>query len=128
MKSRIAVLSVMLLVGLSLAAYAKPVLLGAKEVGFRLDRDEILVGVRDGLFSKLLFEVQDNDLEMLRVVVTYGNGLDDTIPVRHIFREGSRSRRIDLPGGRRIIRKIVFFYKTVGPVREGRALVRVYGL
>ena len=86
-----------------------------------LDRDEILVGLREGLFSKL-------HLEMLRVVVTYANGVADTIPVRHIFKEGSRSRIIDLPGRKRIIRRIVFFYQTSGPVREGRALVKVYGL
>lgn len=74
------------------AADTKPTLLGAREVGFLVDRDEILVGLREGLF---------------------------TIPVRHIFKEGSRSRIIDLPGRRRIIRKILF---------EGRALVKVYGL
>ena len=53
------------------------------------------------------------------MVVTYANGVADTIPVRHIFKEGSLSRIIDLPGRKRIIRKIVF---------EGRALVKVYGL
>jgi hypothetical protein len=131
MRSRIVILAVgLLLLAGTVAAVgdAKPTLLGAKEVSFRVDRDELLVGLRDGTFSKLLFEVQDNDLEMFRVVVTYGNGATDTIPVRHLFRKGSRSRLIDLPGGRRIIRKIVFFYKTVGPAREGRAQVRVYGL
>ncbi len=124
MKTGIIAFGVVLLLcaGLGLAAAdTKPTLLGAREVGFRVDRDEILVGLREGLFSK-------NDLEMLRVVVTYANGVADTIPVRHIFKEGSRSRIIDLPGRKRIIRKIVFFYQTSGPVREGRALVKVYGL
>jgi hypothetical protein len=110
------------------AADAKPTPLGAKEVNFLAESDVILVGLREGRFSKLLFEVEKNDLEMLRVVVTYANGVADTIPVRHIFKEGSRSRIIDLPGRKRIIRKIVFFYQTSGPVREGRALVKVYGL
>lgn len=131
MKTRIIGIGVVLLLcaGLSLAAAdTQPTLLGAKEVGFRVDRDEILVGLGEGLFSKLLFEVERNDLEMLRVVVTYANGVADTIPVRHFFKEGSRSRIIDLPGRKRIIRKIVFFYKTSGPAREGRALVKVYGL
>jgi hypothetical protein len=130
-KTRIIGIGVVLLLcaGLSLAAAdTQPTLLGAKEVGFRVDRDEILVGLGEGLFSKLLFEVERNDLEMLRVVVTYANGVADTIPVRHFFKEGSRSRIIDLPGRKRIIRKIVFFYKTSGPAREGRALVKVYGL
>jgi hypothetical protein len=131
MKTRFVALCIALLLGIGLSlttADAKPTLMGAKEVNFLAESDVILVGLREGSFSKLLFEVEKNDLEMFRVVVTYGNGVDDTIPVRHIFREGSRSRLIDLPGGRRIIRKIVFFYKTVGPAREGRALVKVYGL
>jgi hypothetical protein len=121
--------SLLLCGGLSLtAADAKPTLLGTKEVTVLVESDVILVGLREGMFSKLLFEVEKNDLEMFRVVVTYGNGVDDTIQVRHLFREGSRSRLIDLPGGKRIIRKIAFFYKTVGPAQEGRALVKVYGL
>jgi hypothetical protein len=131
MKSRITILGAALLLGIGLSlttADAKPTPLGTKEVNFLAESDVILVGLREGRFSKLLFEVEKNDLEMFRVVVTYGNGVDDTIPVRHIFREGSRSRLIDLPGGKRIIRKIVFFYKTVGAAREGRALIRVFGL
>lgn len=108
-------------------ADAKPVLLGEKEVTFRVDRDEIIVGLREGRFSKLLFEVEKNDLEMLSVQVTYGNGKTDTIPLRHLFKEGSRSRVIDLPGGKRIIRRITFFYKTTGPILEGRAVIKVYG-
>jgi hypothetical protein len=131
MKSRLIGLwaSLLLYGGLSLtAADAKPTLLGAKEVTFLVESDVILVGLREGAFSKLLLEVEKNDLEIFRVVITCGNGADDTIQVRHIFREGSRSRLIDLRGGKRIIRKIVFFFKTVGPARVGRALVKVYGL
>ncbi len=105
----------------------KLVLLGEKEVDFRVDRDELVVGLEDGVFSRLRFEVENNDLEMLRVKVTFGNGTSDVVHVRHVFREGSRSRVIDLPGKRRIIRRITFFYKTVGALREGRALIRVYG-
>lgn len=105
---------------------AKRTLLGEKEVTFLAERDDLVIGPREGLFSKLLFEVEKNDLDMLRVEVTYGNGKVDTIPVRHVFKEGSRSRLIDLPGGKRIIRRITFFYRTTGSLREGRALIRVY--
>jgi hypothetical protein len=110
-----------------LSAEAEYVLLGEKEVNFLVDRDELVVGPKDGKFRRLRFEVEKNDLEMLKVLVTYGNGKIETVPVRHVFKEGSRSRIIDLSGQRRIIKKITFFYKTVGSLLEGRALIRVYG-
>ena len=108
-------------------ADTKAVLLGEKEVDFRADRDDLVVGLQDGLFTRLRFEVEDNDLEMLREQVTFGNGKTQTVAVRHKFVEGSRSLTINLPGNKRIIRRITFFYKTIGPLREGRALIRVYG-
>ena len=110
------------------AADLKPVLLGEKEVSFRVERDDLVVGLKEGLFSRLMFEVEKNDLEMIKVQVTYGNGKSDVIPLRHFFKEGSRSRIIDLPGGKRIIRRITFFYKTTGQLVDGRAVIKVYGL
>jgi hypothetical protein len=112
----------------ALAAGAKPVLLGEKEITFLAERDDVLVGAAKGMFSRLVFEVEENDLEMFKVVVSFGNGKSEEIEVRHLFREGSRSRIIDLPGAKRIIRRITFFYKTTGPLREGRALIRIFGL
>lgn len=112
---------------LSFAADAKFVLLGEKEVNFLVDRDDLVVGLKDGMFRRLRFDVEKNDLEMLQVTVTFGNGKTETVPVRHVFKEGSRSRVIDLPGQKRIIRRITFFYRTVGSLVEGRALIKVYG-
>jgi hypothetical protein len=110
------------------AAGKKPVLLGEKEVTFLAERDDILVGPSKGMFSRIVFEVEENDLEMITVLVTFGSGKTEEIEVRHEFREGSRSRIIDLPGAKRVIRRITFFYKTIGPLREGRALIKVFGL
>ena len=57
-----------------LAAEAKFVLLGEKEVNFLVDRDDLVVGLKDGMFRRLRFEVEKNDLEMLQITVTFGNG------------------------------------------------------
>lgn len=89
MQARISYLLVAMLVFTGLASAAadqKPVLLGEKVVTFRAERDEIIVGLGEGRFSKLLFEVEQNDQEMDRVSVSYGNGLVDTIPIRHVFK------------------------------------------
>jgi hypothetical protein len=102
--------------------------LGRKTVTFRADRD--LMEVRSGkeTFSKLKIEVEGNDLEIEKMIVAYGSGASDEIAVRHSFKEGSRSRIIDLRGRDRSIVGITFFYKTSGRLREGRASIEVFGL
>ncbi len=107
---------------------ARRVFLGSRLADFKLDHDEILVTSVRGEFSKLFFRVTRNDLEIFRLIVVFGNGQRDDIPVKLIFQEKERSRTIDLPGLRRFIRKIIFYYRTVGPLREGKADVRVWGI
>jgi hypothetical protein len=72
--------------------------------------------------------VENNDVELFNLVVVYGNGERERIDTRLIFREGSRSRVIDLEGGKRRIRNVQFTYKTVGSWRDGRARVVLYGM
>lgn len=102
--------------------------LGVREVDFRLDVDTFPVTARQGVFRRLYFRVTENDLAVERIVVQYSSGADEQIEVRHEFREGSRSRLIDLAGGGRLIRSIRVVYRTVGGLREGRARIAVYGI
>jgi hypothetical protein len=102
--------------------------LGVREVDFRLDADTVPVSVVRGLFRRLSIRVTDNDLAIDRIVVQYSSGADEEIEVRHEFREGSRSRIIDLAGGRRAIRSIRLVYHTIGSLREGKATVTIYGI
>ena len=100
--------------------------LGARQVDFRLDHDAVVAGGR-GAFRRLRIDVEGNDLEMFSVKVTFGNGASFSPPTRLIFKEGSRSRVIDLPGTARVIRRIDFYYRSIGGVRRGRSTVHVYG-
>ncbi|MGA2642141.1 MAG: hypothetical protein ABSG21_14710 [Spirochaetia bacterium] len=104
------------------------VLLGDRTVPFRGDHDVIEVGDYDGFFRSLVLVVENNDVELFNLVVVYGNGERERIDTRLIFREGSRSRVIDLEGGKRRIRNVQFTYKTVGSWRDGRARVVLYGM
>jgi hypothetical protein len=66
-------------------------------------------------------------LYMTRMVVTYDNGVPDNINVRQNIRQGGESRVIDLRGaGKRSLRRIDFWYDTLGLVR-GKADVTVFG-
>jgi hypothetical protein len=110
------------------AAPSSSVFLGERTVNFKADHDVIGVGTYQGTFRSLYFVVEKNDVELFNVVVVYGNGDREKFDTRLVFREGSRSRTLDLRGGKRIIKSIQFTYRTVGTWADGKARVAVYGV
>lgn len=99
---------------------------GMRAVDFRVDHDAI-TAVGEGAFRAIRIDVEGGDLEMFDVKVTFGNGETFSPNTRLYFREGTRSREIDLPGALRIIRRIDFFYRSALFGAPGRAIVHVYG-
>ena len=58
-----------------------------------------------------------SDVEMLDLKVIYANGQPDDVSVRHILREGERTRPLDLKGWERAIDRIEMVYRTnINPV------------
>lgn len=104
------------------------VFLGERAVDFRAEHDAIGVGGYDGWFRAFSFEVERNNIELFDMVIIYGDGQRERIGTRLIFDAGTRSRVINLDGGKRRIRSIEFSYKTIGSWLEGRARIRVYGI
>ena len=100
--------------------------LGAKKVSYKLDSDVLQVGYNDGSFKKLKIYVSGGNLNMYRMIVEYGNGTKNLIPMKHNFRKGSDSRIIDLQGKNRVIKDITFWYDTKNLSRQ-RATVHVFG-
>lgn len=100
--------------------------LGSKKVNFRIERDVIKVGARDGAFTKLKVQVTGGTVNMRKMIVEYKNGQKETINLRHTFTPRNGSRVIDLNGGKRIIKDITFYYDSVN--KPGRkATVHVFG-
>ena len=99
--------------------------LGSRRVSFAVDHDVIDVGVREGVFDAIRIEVGGGTLEMYNIRLTFGNGDTWSPDTRVLFRQGSWSRLIDLPGPARVIRKIEFWYRS--RLRRGQATVRVFG-
>lgn len=72
--------------------------------------------------------MRDAPLQLARLVVTYDNGVPDTIPVRYNIPKNGESRIIDLRGaGRRSLRRVDFWYDTRGRGR-GTANVSLWGM
>ena len=100
--------------------------IGLRPVDFRVDHD-VIVAAGDGAFRAIRIDVEGGDLEMFDVRLTFGNGETFSPGTRLYFRQGTRSRVIDLPGDARVIRRIDFFYRSAPFGAPGRATVHVYG-
>ena len=97
--------------------------LGSRNVSRAVEKDVLRVGANDGAFTKLKVKVTGGTVYMGRMVVTYGNGTKDEIPLKYVFKKGAESRVIDLRGGKRVISKITFIYDRKNTARRARIWV-----
>ena len=100
-------------------------LLGERKVDFVGDKDTIEVTGKEGRFVSLMIGVTDGNLEMFDIKITFGNDETHEPNVRQEFKQGERTRQIDLPGEARVIRKVEFKYKS--KLRRGKATVKLFG-
>jgi hypothetical protein len=106
--------------------------LGSRKVGWKLDRDQISVTAANGAFKKLRLHVTGNKMYFVRMKVVYGNGEDTKIQVDKLIKAGTFSPALDLPGNKRIVKKVVFWYRAAGRKRmrllQPKATVTLHGM
>lgn len=100
--------------------------LGSRKVNWGVEKDVIVVGPNARGFTKLKVKVTGGAVNMRKMLVTYGNGDKDNIPLKFNFKKGAESRVIDLKGGKRQIKTITFWYDTKNH-SKGKATVHVAG-
>ncbi|MEO0895509.1 MAG: hypothetical protein AAFY71_03745 [Bacteroidota bacterium] len=100
--------------------------LGARKINFRVERDEIRVTARDGRFTALKLKFVGAAVNMRRMVVHYGNGDVQEVLLKKNFPAGGSTRVIDLKGGRRVVKKVVFWYDSKNRAAR-RATVQLWG-
>jgi hypothetical protein len=90
----------------------------------REDTDKIRVSRWDNKFRRLTVVVLDSDLELIDLSVKLAHGAPFHPEVNAFFREGTRTKVIDLPGDQRAIQWIEFKYRNLPG--GGRARVQVW--
>jgi hypothetical protein len=85
--------------------------LGCKSVGFLADRDVLPVTSTDR-FKSLRLRSSGYDIDLVEMLVRYGNGTRDNFVIRQVIPSGSVTGPIDLRGERRRINQIDFLYRT----------------
>ncbi|MEK6408407.1 MAG: hypothetical protein AABN34_15885 [Acidobacteriota bacterium] len=83
--------------------------LGRSYVNGRVDHDRIVVNNR-GTFRALQLGVKGGAIEFERVVVHFDRGADHELQIRDNIPDRGKTRVIDLPGDRRRIRSVEFWY------------------
>ena len=101
-------------------------MLGQRQVNGRIDHDRIEVGRYEGKFGKLTMAVEDSDLELLDFRIEFDDRTEYRPRLSHFFREGQRTRVIDLPPSEHVIRFIDLRYKNTPG--GGPASVEIWGL
>lgn len=100
--------------------------LGQRKVNFKADRDEIS-GRWDGVFAALQIKVRGGSISIQKMVIHFRNGETRDIELRNNFTDGSESRVIDLPGNRRFIDHVVFWYESTSTSNGGKPVVELWG-
>jgi hypothetical protein len=101
-------------------------MLGMRKVNYGLDHDEIMVTRAEGVFTALKIKVKKAPINFHKLVVHFGNGETEELELRNNFSAGSESRVIDLPGNKRVIRKVEFWYDTKN-LAARKGIIEVWG-
>lgn len=96
------------------AQAANWIYLGQSHVDGQHDHDNIEVGKAAGRYRFLQIRVNNAPIEFDHIVVHYGDGEPQSIPVRFIIRAGQRSRAIELQGDR-FVRSFELWYGKARP-------------
>ena len=100
--------------------------LGSRKVNFQGERDEIVVTGQKGSFTALKLKVNNNGINIRKMIVHFGNGQKQDVALRQNIPAGGESRVIDLKGGKRVIHKVVFYYDSKNN-RLRRATIELFG-
>lgn len=101
--------------------------IGETVVDFQRDRDEITIVGADR-FAAIKFRVKDEPIHLMALEVIYESGDKQNININIPIKVKGESRVIDLKGGERNLKKIVFVYKTVQNRKDKKAHVEIWGL
>ena len=120
-------LAIALALGLATAAHAQRwEYLGEANVDGMVDHDRIMVTAAKGAYTAIQIRVEKGPVHFDHVVVHFGNGSSDPIAIRARIPAGGQTRVIDLPGERRIIESVEFWYERAS-LTSARPKVRLWG-
>lgn len=99
--------------------------LGERDVNGKVDKDTINVGGDEGVYTSIQVKVEGSALTMQDIKVTFGNGETFDAKTKLVFDKDTTTRLIDLPGNKRVIKKVDFKYGNLPG--GGKAHIELWG-
>ncbi len=106
---------------------APTLLLGSAHVDGPTDHDDIKVGRYAGRFHSIMLRVSNAPIQFDHVVIHYGNGTAEPLPVNAFIPAGGNSRWIVLPGRDRVIASLELWYARADPRNPYKPEVELFG-
>lgn len=101
--------------------------IGETTVDFQKDKDEVAVLVADR-FASIKFLVEDAPIYLTSMEVFYESGDSQKMEINMPVKLKGESRILNLNGGERNLKKIVFVYRTLPNRKDKKAHVEIWGL
>lgn len=101
--------------------------IGETKVDFKKESDEIVVWFADR-FDAIKFKVKDAPVEFTSMDVYFESGDVQNVMLNATIKAPGETRIIDLKGGERNLKKIVFVYKTLPNRKDEKAHIELWGL
>lgn len=101
--------------------------IGETTVDFKKETDEVLILGADR-FASIKFKVTDAPIDLVSIMVYYESGDAQKISTMMQINAPGESKTIDLNGGERSLKKIVFVYKTLPNRKDVKAHIEIWGL
>ncbi|MEZ5924754.1 MAG: hypothetical protein R3D57_10275 [Hyphomicrobiaceae bacterium] len=104
-------------------------LLGRQKASPGIDRDVIRLNKNDGPYTAIKLRVSDNVVTLFNVKVVFGDGSEQSLPVRNLtVRPGEETVPLDLEGRRRNIKQVELLYGGNLTALIRRPEIQVYAL
>lgn len=101
--------------------------IGETTVDLKKEKDEVVVMGADK-FASLKFKVTDAAINLVSIEVYYEDGTKEDVMVNFPIKMKGESRTINIKGGERSLKKIIFVYKTMPNAMEEKGHVEIWGL
>ena len=101
--------------------------IGETSVDFKKEKDEIMVVGADR-FATLKIKVTEAPLNLTSFDIYFENGEMQSVPVGMEIKSPGETKTVELKGGERAIKKVVFVYKTGPDNLDKKSHVELWGM
>lgn len=85
-------------------------ILGQTTVSEGVDRTQIMINAKKGTFRQIKVQVKKASVQIERLILHFEKNEKQVVWLKNNFEEGSWSKVVNVKGGKRAIKKVVFWY------------------